>query len=394
MPRSAVYSLRHLQGIVALCRCRNFGTAAREIGLTQSALTQAVSSIERRLNRRLFDRGHRGVRPTKAAERLSAGIQRAIDLLNTAGRDALPPSPHRPPLVRRASATQLLALDAVVRAGSFRQAARDYGLSMASIHRAVRTLEAAVDAKLLHRTPAGVQAMPAAVHLCEAVRRAIAELEAGFTAVRSGTTTELVLGATPTLRAGRLSSAIAEIRRRDPTLRFRIEEATWPELIAGLLDGKFDLLLCPLHSKVPEGVLQHRIFDESLSIVARSDHPLLKARGATSATALTQYPWITNPPETPRRTLWEALFRTNGIDPPVPWVECKSFEVVRELLLKTDALALLTPEQYRIERESGLLSAVRGIAPEQTREIVITTRASWIPEATESLLTDLLRSHI
>jgi DNA-binding transcriptional LysR family regulator len=59
---------RHLVHVLALARHRNFGRAAREVCLTQSALSRSVQSLERQLGVRLFDRGRDGVEPTAFGE--------------------------------------------------------------------------------------------------------------------------------------------------------------------------------------------------------------------------------------------------------------------------------------------------------------------------------------
>ena len=52
---------RHLVHVLALARHRNFGRAAQEVYLTQSALTRSIQTLERRLGVRLFDRDRSGV---------------------------------------------------------------------------------------------------------------------------------------------------------------------------------------------------------------------------------------------------------------------------------------------------------------------------------------------
>jgi len=55
---------RHLTHVLALARHRNFGRAAQEIHLTQSALSRSIQTVERRLGVPLFDRSRGGVEPT------------------------------------------------------------------------------------------------------------------------------------------------------------------------------------------------------------------------------------------------------------------------------------------------------------------------------------------
>ena len=128
------FNLRHLEGVAAIRRTRSFSAAAGEINLTQSALTQAVAALEQRLGRSLFDRNARGARATAAGDMLADSIERSLIIINNAGQDALPATPGRGLLSRRATGTQLLALAAVERAGGFRRGARDSGLTEASLH--------------------------------------------------------------------------------------------------------------------------------------------------------------------------------------------------------------------------------------------------------------------
>src|SRR3954464_15920958 len=67
-------NLNDLLAFVTVAREGNFTRAAGALGITQSALSQAIKGLEERLAIRLLTRTTRSVSPTTAGERLLAAI--------------------------------------------------------------------------------------------------------------------------------------------------------------------------------------------------------------------------------------------------------------------------------------------------------------------------------
>lgn len=76
--------IRKLRHILVLAREAHFGRAAHRLGITQSALTRSIQTIEAELGLRLFDRGREGVHLTRAGALLvedAEPVVRRMDVL-------------------------------------------------------------------------------------------------------------------------------------------------------------------------------------------------------------------------------------------------------------------------------------------------------------------------
>src|ERR1700750_1559712 len=76
MPRN---NINDLLAFVAIARERSFTRAAAQIGVSPSALSHTIRSLEERLGVRLLTRTTRSVAPTEAGERLLATIGPRFD---------------------------------------------------------------------------------------------------------------------------------------------------------------------------------------------------------------------------------------------------------------------------------------------------------------------------
>src|SRR3712207_5382182 len=92
MPRT---DLKDLQAFLAVAHERSFTRAAAQLGVSQSALSQALRGLEARLGLRLLTRTTRSVAPTEAGERLLRTVGPAFDQIET-GLAALSDLRERP----------------------------------------------------------------------------------------------------------------------------------------------------------------------------------------------------------------------------------------------------------------------------------------------------------
>jgi len=76
--------LTELEAVLAVARLGNFRAAATELGMSPSALSQAIAGIEARLNVRLFHRTTRSVALTEAGEQFVGKIAPALSTIRDA----------------------------------------------------------------------------------------------------------------------------------------------------------------------------------------------------------------------------------------------------------------------------------------------------------------------
>ncbi|MBC2664041.1 LysR family transcriptional regulator [Novosphingobium flavum] len=359
-------NVRHLAAFVATVRHGSVTRASRAVNLTQPALTQAIARLETDLGCTLFERGAGGMTPTEPAQLLAPRVEAALELIG---------SP-------RVTGTQLRAFLAVARAGSYAGASKVTGLTSASLHRAVADLSVALRQALVERRGRSVLLTPAGERRARAFGLAIAELRAGFAEVsgwmgRIGG--RIVVGAMPLSRAKWLPDALLRFTAIHPGVAVSVVEGSYGELVGPLRDGEIDLVLGALRDpSLITDLVQERIFDDRPVLMMRAGHPLAADGRAPDGFALLDYPWIMPSRDTPLRIYWENMMRSAGAEPPPVHIECGSVLTVRQLLLGSDALTMLSAPQMAVELEAGLI--VYRPPPEPVvRPIGMLTRVGWRP---------------
>jgi DNA-binding transcriptional LysR family regulator len=371
------YNIRHFAALAATVRHGSVTRGARAVNLTQPALTQAIARLEADLGCALFERGASGMTPTEPARLLAPRAEAAIAHVG---------SP-------RVTGTQVRAFLALARAGSYAGAAEATGLSAASLHRAVADLAVALGQRLVDKRGRSILLTPQGERRARGFGLAMAELRNGLAEVaawQGKAAGRIVVGAMPLSRARWLPETILRFHGLHPGVAIAVVEGSHAELAGPLRDGEIDLILGALReAALLEDLAQEPVFEDRPQLVMRSGHPLLVSEKPMGA-QLTACPWILPARDTPLRQYWEAMMRAAGAEPPSVGIECGSVLTVRQLLLGSDALTLLSPAQLAVELEAGVLATLPTPAP-VLRRIGITTREGWRPTAPQAAFVALLR---
>ncbi|WP_071795219.1 LysR family transcriptional regulator [Natronohydrobacter thiooxidans] len=377
-------NLRRIRILAALQAEASVSRAAKRINLSQPAVSQALSQVERGLGITLYDRGPQGLAPTPAGRMLGNRITRALGLLDPRLCDLSP----RLPLT--ATTAQLRAVIAVTEAESFSEAARRLGLAQPSIHRAVTQIEAEVGHPIFDRTPHGVKAHRLTRALATAAQLAMTELAQAQSELAELSGRDIgciVVGAMPLSRSCLMAPAILRMKARRPDLRIRVVDGPFRDLALGLRRGEIDMLLGALRPDefVPD-LRQEPLFEDIMLIVARPGHP---ANAATDLVPLQASGWVVAAEGTPSRRAFDAMFAP--LPTPSALIETGSIVLMREILMASDHLGFASRLQVDADLRSGQLIALP-LRPANTRRpIGILQRANWQPTRIQQELMDDLR---
>lgn len=360
-------NIRHLGAVAAIVRSGSVTEAARLVNLTQPAVTQGIAKLEQQLGVSLFERTIIGMSPTQAGRMLAIRADAALRLIA---------SP-------RVTATQMRAFIALARTGSYAAAAARTRLSEGSLHRAVADLSLGLGQRLTERRGRGLmltvrgQAVARRFRLAEAeLRSAIAELAA----LQGRDVGRISVGAMPLSRARLLPAAVADFHNKHPQIEIAIAEGSHAELVGPLRDGELDLIVGALRDPPPgDDLIQRKLFVDRPVVLGRARHPLALSKDPVRLKHLGVFPWIMPAEGTPLRGQWCQMFNAAArLPPPVP-IESGSVMMIRELLVKSDFLTLLSPDQVAVELEAGWLVKIADVPIDVSRTIGLTVRADWRP---------------
>lgn len=372
-------NLRHLQALASIARLGSISAAANAINLTQPAITQALIKLEGQLGHVLFQRRPDGMTATAAALVLMPRIEAALAHIA---------SP-------RVTMVQVRALIALADAGSYVGASTALALAQPSLHRAVNDLAVALQRALVARRGRGLMLTEQGQRVVRSFRLARSELTSGLAelaALNGLETGRIAIGAMPLARARFLPGIITAFHRKHPEVHITIAEGSYAELIEPLRDGALDLLLGALRDPPPwNDVVQHPLFADRTVILARAGHPMA-GKKRVSVKALSRWPWILPGLGTPLRQQWMKMFDTASLPLPEVPIECGSVITIRQILLDSDFLTLLSADQVAVELEAGWLTKISSAPTGMVRTIGLITRAWWTPTALQRELVALIET--
>ena len=381
-------NLRHLRALGMIATCGNVSGAAKLAGLSQPALTQGLAKLEAQFGTALFDRLPHGMEPTATGKRVLARVNRAMTRFGRAVRVGTK-TMRATRSENRLTSAQIRAMLSLAETGSFVAAAQAVGLSQPALHRAVKDLEILCGTAFVERRGRGVGLTVAGRKLARELQLGAAELSAALEE-SSDEGGQLSIGAMALSRSLLLPATLAALSQKMPNAHVDVVEGSYLELVELLRSGSVDVIIGALRVDPPRDLHEEALFTDRLTVIGRADHPL--AGRHASYRDLASYPWIVARRASALLDRWQQLFDKAGMERPVAPIQCGSVALIRGVLVRSDFLTLLSPDQVGAEIDARQLVEIKSDAPDTARTIGAITRRDFYPSRLQRLFFEELRT--
>ena len=210
--------------------------------------------------------------------------------------------------------------------GNLARAAEALGLSQPALSKSLRRLESAVDAKLVKRTPKGVELTHegAALHSrVRGLRLSLADITREISDLSHGREGHLRLGLGTGIAEYFLKAVLSGLLRDAPKLTLKVTVEANDALMLALRKGDLDLVVSGIPAAASEDLVQEHLYDDEFVVYASLDHPLARRKSATIADLASER-WVVPAANT---LSWQGLqraFEDKGLAPPHFTIEANS----------------------------------------------------------------------
>lgn len=229
--------------------------------------------------------------------------------------------------------------DAVRRAKSIREAARQLNVASSAVNRQIIKLEEEIGAPLFDRLQSGLVLTPVGEALARHVISVLQDLDrtgsdiADLQDARAGHITVAVV---ESVAASILPDVIDRVRAKAPRMTFTIAVMGSFDIPHAIAEGEADVGVAFALRKTSE---LHQVFVSQfrLGAVAKPNHPLAKKKSVTLPSCL-GYPLILATPDLSITNLLEPVL-SGGPSYLSPVITCGSVELMQELVIRGHGIA-------------------------------------------------------
>lgn len=164
--------------------------------------------------------------------------------------------------------------------GTMRSAATRLRISQSAVTKRLDALEAQLGVRLRERAGRRVRLTPAAERLLERARPLLAELRLAVAGERSPSAGWLVVGVSESILASWGPRVLADVRKRRPELRFRLNAHRSPVAVDLVRSGEYMLALVAGFEDAAGELARETLFEEEMVIVPSGGTELALRRGS------------------------------------------------------------------------------------------------------------------
>ncbi|WP_082629047.1 LysR family transcriptional regulator [Pseudomonas sp. TTU2014-080ASC] len=252
---------------------------------------------------------------------------------------------------------QLRHLQAVVRHGSIHRAADTLHVTPPALTRSLAILEEELGVQLFDRSKTGMHPTPFCDQIlarCVKLLLDVDDLLREASLYRKVDTGRLNLGVGRGIREISLRPVLPEFISLYPKIQIHITEGSPEELVKGLRNRQFDLLLASFNGvNDSEGLRVQELKSVPSPIFVRSGHPLQDKKGV-SLLELYEYPMLSASQLAPNHPISQYLAKPTGLPPEVHLLS-SDYELLKQTLLRTNAWLPAPVSQLSAELRSGEL---------------------------------------
>jgi LysR family transcriptional regulator, regulator for genes of the gallate degradation pathway len=388
-------SLRQLRAFKAVAYCNSIGGGAKELGLSQPAVTQMIFQLETALAAKLLKRRRSGSFLTPFGDVLLTRVQRLFAQIQSALSDpaigaSLSGRETTKSVESKITDTHIRTLTAIAESGSFEAAGRRLNISQPTLHRSARDLERVLRRSLYQRMARGLGPTSQARELARRLKVALTEVEYGIEELRAAQgifSSRIRIGNIPHSGTHLLSNAIRRFLGLYPSASVQVLDGPYEALLDALRAGDLDLLFGVLRRPAwAADVAEEFLFSNPYAVFVGRQHPLARVRKITLR-ELASYDWILPARGAPRREAFETIFAGSPHRPTVG-IETTSLEIYKSILSTTNMVALLST----VEAQHGeALTILSFHSPALARNDGVASRADWKPTGLHQRFLTLLR---
>nr|WP_315187266.1 LysR family transcriptional regulator [uncultured Albidiferax sp.] len=295
----------------------------------------------------------------------------------------------------RLKTRQLLLLVALDDEGNIHRASQVLNMTQPAASKLLKDLEDVLEVPLFDRLPRGMRPTWYGETMIRHARVALASLNQAheeLTALKAGRFGQVSVGAITSPGLTLLPSAVAMVKREQPTLRVGLEIENSPVLIERLQQGKLDLVVARLFAEQDKTNLRYEpLIEEPVCAIARPDHPLVGVQGLALRDVVAAG-WIVPPAGSVLRHRFDLMFQEVGLAPPTNVIESSALLFITRMLQQSDMLAVIAADVAHYYAAHGLAAIVPLDMPCHMDAFGIITRTDRLPSPAAKVMLTALKA--